>query len=177
MKRPVFLTYEDVLAAALLAGSAAGCAAAHLLREELAGSAGLWQAYTAGLSGRQQHLLWESVVRQRGLQLALLCLAAAAPPARLLFALSALAMGFGGALLLSLLTLRLGWIGLAAFAGLLLPQWLCYGTVWAVLAAAAKKGAGRIRPGAWLLLAGLSAAGMALEAWVNPLLWRFLPGI
>ena len=87
MKRPAFLTYEDVLAAALpgrqrrrvrRGPSAAG-------RTGRFGG-GLWQAYTSGLSGRQQHLLWESVVRQRGLQLALLCLAAAAPPARLLFA-------------------------------------------------------------------------------------------
>ena len=178
MARRITLTYPRVLLCCFFCGTAAGTIMANCLGRELLGQlagSGLTElrGRTADAATGQRSCFLRYVARRRLSELGLAVLAGMTPLSSAAFAAAAFCGGFVSGLLIAVLTLEKGLGGLPVFFLAVLPQWICYLPVWMILAAGAEDGLTGIRARSWVILAVLSAAGIFLEAAVNPIFLRF----
>ena len=91
-----------------------------------------------------------------------------------LFCIFTVLAGFSMGFVLSVITVQKGLMGLPVFLMTVMPQCLCYLPVFGILLFWGVQKGRRFRIPAFLLLLLLTAAGSALEAWVNPAFLKFV---
>lgn len=178
MRQPFHLSFSQVLFLCFLCGAAAGTIGANMLGPEIlrtleSGGETVFVLSASALDWGQRKQLWQYVFRQRATEFALAVLVGMTPFSSLGFAAGSFAAGMGEGFLLAMATLQYGIRGIFVFLLTLLPQWLFYLPVWIFLALKAEDGLEQVRLLRWPFLAAAAAAGIFLEAYVNPWFWNF----
>lgn len=167
----------DVFLLCFFAGLAAGTVMANFWYSSFTDEAG----YYLGLLDRnvnitkdERMLLFGQVLSQRMMEVWIVWLVGMTAYALPLFCIFTVLAGFSMGFVLSVITVQKGLMGLPVFLMTVMPQCLCYLPVFGILLFWGVQKGRRFRIPAFLLLLLLTAAGSALEAWVNPAFLKFV---
>lgn len=164
------LTYEDWLLFCFMLGVLAGTAAALLFGGPVVQGGILGAAGASGAAGRYSVKECLGVWKQRAFETCGGWLAGLTVCSQILFGILTFYMGMSLAVVLSVLTVRKGLLGLAAFLCNMLPHGLVYLFIWYILAGWAAQTPKKIHILPGLLLIAMAGAGAFLEVWAPPLL-------
>ena len=168
------LTYEDWLLFCFTAGIFCGTAAALAFggptgQGGILGAAG---SFGSGNRGVKEYII---VFRQRALETCGGWLAGVTVCSQMLFGFLTFYAGMSLAVVLSVLTIRKGLLGIAAFLCTVLPHGLVYLLVWYVLSGWSGQIQKKLHILPGLLLLIITGAGAFLEVFVSPFLWGLFP--
>lgn len=173
MKKVRWGTFQDILFFLFLLGNICGCVTANLLGGELLRQIGYFDSvyrFSTEMGLKEKGQFWCYVLKRRIMEFGIGSLVGMTPLAFTAFAGLAAFFGFECGLLISVFTLRHGWMGIVLFLRTVLPHWLFYMAVWAGLAMGVKDGLDKMKVQGWFLLVLVILAGSIAEAFVNPLL-------
>lgn len=137
--------------------------------------------YYLGLLDRNVNLakdeklqLFGQVLSQRMMEVWLVWLVGLTACAVPLFCAFAVLFGFSIGFVMSVITIQKGLMGLPVFFMTVMPQSLCYLPIFAVLLFWGSQKGKKFRIPAFFMLLVLTAAGSALEAWINPVFLKLV---
>lgn len=167
-------SYQDWLLFCFVLGIFGGTGAALAFGASTVQGCVLGMAGSGGRNRAYDVSTFLHVFRQRALETGAGWLASLTVCSQLLFGFLTFYAGMSTAVVLSVLTMRKGILGIAAFACSVLPHSLVYALIWYVLSrwSGQMQKKMHILPG--FLLVAMSGAGAFLEAYVSPLLYRLV---
>lgn len=166
-------TYQDWLLLCFVLGTFCGTAAAlafggPTVQGCILGAAGAWGSREYGVRE------FPAVFRHRALETCGGWLAGLTVCSQMLFGFLTFYAGLSLAVVLSVLTIRKGILGMAAFLCTVLPHGLVYVLVWYVLSVWSGQMQKKLHILPGILLLAITGAGAFLEVFVPPLLFGFL---
>lgn len=164
------LTYQDWLLFCFVMGAFAGTAAALAFGGPVVQGCILGAAGSAGIHGNSSVKEFLGVWKQRAFEAGAGWLAGLTVCSQMLFGFLTFYAGMSLAVVLSVLTMRKGILGIAAFLCTVLPHGLIYLLVWYVLSGWSGQMQKKLHILPGVLLIVMTGAGAFLEAYVSPLL-------
>ena len=169
------LTYQDWLLFCFVLGVLGGTAAALAFGGPVVQGCILGAAGTAGAGNRYGAKDFLAVWKQRAFETGAGWLAGLTVCSQMLFGFLTFYAGMSLAVVLSVLTIRKGLLGIAAFLCAVLPHGLVYLLVWYVLSGWSGQIQKKLHILPGLLLLIITGAGAFLEVFVSPFLWGLFP--
>lgn len=126
------------------------------------------------VSGQESMGLFLEVLRQRMIQILIALLIGMTAYAVFLYCLLTAGLGVSMGFVMSVITVQKGLMGLPFFFMTVMPQWLCYLPLWALLLYWGLQKGKRFRAAVLFFILLLSVLGSALETWINPVFLKFV---
>ena len=169
------LTYQDWLLFCFVLGIFGGTAATLAFGGPVVQGSILGAAGAAGIGGEYGLKEFLGVWKQRAFETGAGWLAGLTVCSQMLFGFLTFYAGMSLAVVLSVLTIRKGLLGIAAFLCTVLPHGLVYLLVWYVLSGWSGQIQKKLHILPGLLLLIITGAGAFLEVFVSPFLWGLFP--
>ena len=118
--------------------------------------------------------LFGAVLRQRLIQIFVAWLIGMTAYAAVLYCFLTAGLGFSMGFVMSVITVQKGLMGLPFFFMTVMPQWLCYLSLWILLLYWGVQKGKRFRVAVLFFILLLCIMGSALETWMNPVFLKYV---